>query len=196
MKSNLDEERYQPSVQERVGRFSARLSRPAAVIQEASATQHLLAHVFVTCIAVAFTIAGTSCNRPGQEPELAELPSDWPLAELTLPAGAVRDVLPLRMRMPETEDVHMARGDAIGGRVWMIGFDCDLSYSELVEYTSEILLSLGFAVTEVDNTDPMDKWTYYDNGDDRTAVRVGYAKHVARQAVDSYGAFYYEVVAP
>lgn len=93
---------------------------------------------------------------PAVSKDAAKLPADWPIPELKLPAGALKQVLPetgsvdigdgrtaLATHFPAGEGSYTETKTGPASS-WRVGFATDSSWSELAGSLDAVLLPLGF----------------------------------------------------
>jgi hypothetical protein len=81
----------------------------------------------------------------------AVLQADWPIKELTLPKGAVRDELPPIMQLNKgqhTLDKIETVGGSNSGYSWAIAFDCPLTWQKLIEHVESCILPTSYKLYE------------------------------------------------
>jgi len=161
----------------------------------------------LTLLVVVIVLAVTACPASRQPAKkhtslggAVQLPEDWPIAELSLPEGVARDELPFTWRCLEGATESEWVGHSVSGnQCWIVSFDGDLTWDDLVAYTESILLPVGYKLVDWEDTKrtiPNLQWTLYKEymaPDRKTEVRVGYdvaGKNVLHEAYECY---YYEI---
>ena len=120
--------------------------------------------IYLICFAVAVVssllcscIKGTQRQAIPQTPvakSTAKLPSNWPIADITIPAGAMEGELPLNLC---DEDYHSAFGPSdiviydtgqaeIIGKCWAVAFTCTVKWDDLVHHVENCISQANLTI--------------------------------------------------
>ncbi len=139
--------------------------------------------IIISCILLVLIVLGAlPVYTMLVAPKAFQFPMDWPIPQLTLPAGSMQGTTPIFHQSRQ----NMVFTDDEGNKHWNVTFDGKYSFADLTSHLEAALIPLGYEKTHDQSTKSLTlaaAWSKFSTPEEDVQILVNYANKISPLSV-------------